>query len=61
MALRKPKKLKYPKKPKRSASPETKKKYLERLADIDKKNKSRESEFERRKKTDAELNRKIYG
>ncbi|WP_061221469.1 hypothetical protein [Leptospira borgpetersenii] len=61
MALRKPKKLKSPKKPKRSASPEVKQRYLDRLADIEKQNKTKLSNYETRKKKDSELNRKIYG
>lgn len=61
MALRKPKKLKLPKKPKRSASPEAKQRYLTRVADVEKQNKTRLSNYESRKKKDNELNRKIYG
>lgn len=61
MALTRPKKLKYPKKPKKGASPETKKRYLDRIAEIDKKNKAKQAEYERRKKLNTELDRKIYG
>ncbi|WP_078126177.1 hypothetical protein [Leptospira alexanderi] len=61
MALKKPKKLKSPKKPKRSASPEVKQRYLDRLADVEKQNKTKLSNYESRKKRDNELNRKIYG
>ncbi|EMO41620.1 hypothetical protein [Leptospira noguchii] len=61
MALKKPKRLKNPKKPKRSASPEVKQRYLDRLAEIEKQNKTRLSSYETRKKKDNDLNRKIYG
>ncbi|ASV13537.1 MULTISPECIES: hypothetical protein [Leptospira] len=61
MALRKPKTIKSPKKPKKSASPEVKQRYLDRVAHIEKENKSRVSKYETRKKKDNELNRKIFG
>ncbi|MCL8265543.1 hypothetical protein [Leptospira weilii] len=61
MALKKPKKLKLPKKPKRSASPEIKQRYLDRVAEVEKQNKTKLSNYETRKKKDNELNRKIYG
>ncbi|EMF80040.1 hypothetical protein LEP1GSC188_4859 [Leptospira weilii serovar Topaz str. LT2116] len=61
MALKKPKKLRLPKKPKRSASPEIKQRYLDRVAEVEKQNKTRLSGYETRKKKDNELNRKIFG
>ncbi|ASV11707.1 hypothetical protein [Leptospira santarosai] len=61
MALRKPKTIKSPKKPKKSASPEVKQRYLDRVAHIEKENKTRVSKYETRKKKDNELNRKIFG
>ncbi len=50
MALRKPKTIKSPKKPKKSASPEVKQRYLDRVAHIEKENKTRVSKYETRKK-----------
>lgn len=61
MALRKPKTIKSPKKPKKSASPEVKQRYLDRVAHIEKENKTRVSKYETRQKKDNELNRKIFG
>ncbi|MDI7215762.1 hypothetical protein [Leptospira santarosai] len=61
MALRKPKKLKFPKKPKRSSSPEAKERYLSRKKEIEKKNKGNLSNYETRKKKDEKLNKEIYG
>ncbi|EMJ96678.1 hypothetical protein [Leptospira alstonii] len=61
MGLKKPKKLKLPKKPKRGSSPEVKQRYLDRVADVEKQNKTKLSNYESRKKKDNELNRKIYG
>ncbi|WP_032916685.1 hypothetical protein [Leptospira santarosai] len=61
MSVRKPKTIKSPKKPKKSASPEVKQRYLDRVAHIEKENKSRVSKYETRKKKDNELNRKIFG
>ncbi|EMO99219.1 hypothetical protein LEP1GSC120_1201 [Leptospira santarosai str. 200702252] len=61
LSVRKPKTIKSPKKPKKSASPEVKQRYLDRVAHIEKENKSRVSKYETRKKKDNELNRKIFG
>lgn len=51
------KKVKYPKKPKASASIETKMRYLERCKMIDKENAKREAE----KRKSAELSKRIAG
>ena len=55
--MKKPKKLKLPKKPKKTASLETLKNYLHKCREVHRENKKRESEF----KKHAKLYTKIKG
>ena len=45
--MKKPKKLKIPRKPKKSASLETLKNYLKKVKEIERENKRRESEYKK--------------
>lgn len=47
MAIKKPKKLKYPRKPKQKASLQVHENYLAKVKEIDKENKKRESDYKR--------------
>mgnify|MGYP003383127593 CR=1 FL=1 len=55
--MRKPKKLKYPKKPKASASVVTMENYLKKRTEIDKENKRREAEYTKSKNLRAKISR----
>lgn len=58
-SLRKPKKLKLPKKPKANASSEVMKNYLKRRADVEKQNAKNLSDYNKEKKAREVLRRKI--
>lgn len=58
-ALKKPKMLKYPKKPRRTASADTLKRYLERVKEIDKENKRRMAAYKKEKQQRESLRKKI--
>jgi len=59
MALKAPKKRKYPKKPKANASSETMKKWLDTVEQIDKDYKKALSEYDKEQKTRKSLKQKI--
>ena len=54
--MKAPKLLKYPKKPKMTASITAKQNYIARCKDVDKENKRRVNEFKRLKKEEARIN-----
>jgi hypothetical protein len=58
-AIKKPTKLKYPKKPKASASNETMEKYLKRVNEIDKENRKREADYKSELAKREQLKKKI--
>lgn len=60
-AIKKPKKLKFPKKPKATASIEVMKKYLAKRAEIEKTNRQREAAYVKAKKERETLQKKISG
>ncbi len=57
--MKKPKSLKYPRKPKASASNATLENYIHKCAEVDKTNKKRLSEYESEKKKKETLKRKV--
>jgi len=57
--LKKPKKLKYPKKPGKSASAAVLKRYLERCKEVDKRNQQRMSDYNKEKKARETLKKQI--
>lgn len=60
-SLRKPRKLKFPKKPKANASSEVMKNYLKRRADIEKMNAKNLSNYNKEKREREALKKKIAG
>lgn len=60
-SLRKPKKLKYPKKPKRSASAASLDRYLKKIKDVDRENARREKAYKDEKAKRERLQRKVFG
>ena len=60
-ALRKPKKLKLPKKPKRGASIATMEAYLDKVKHVHSENKKRLSDYEKNKKKRESLRNQIAG
>lgn len=61
MAIRKPKKLKLPKKPRANASPNVLQNYLKRKAEVEKKNRANEAAYKAAVKKQAALRKKVFG